>query len=88
MLEVGIKGKEETIVSEANSAKTMGIAVIIDGVFNHTGSDSIYFNRNRRYGDGGAYNDYNSPYHSWYEFTQWPQYNSWWGWGFIDCFEG
>lgn len=72
-------GDEEDLQALCAQAKKMGIAVIIDGVFNHTGSDSIYFNRNRRYGDGGAYNDYNSPYHSWYEFTQWPQYNSWWG---------
>ena len=26
-------------------AKEMGIRIILDGVFSHTGSDSIYFNR-------------------------------------------
>ncbi|MDR2932974.1 MAG: glycoside hydrolase family 13 protein [Oscillospiraceae bacterium] len=61
-------------------AREYGIAVVLDGVFNHTGSDSVYFNKERRYGDGGAYNDPGSPYHSWYKFTHFPhQYESWWG---------
>lgn len=72
-------GTEEDFKTLCTEAKALGISIIIDGVFNHTGSDSVYFNRNRRYGDGGAYNDYNSPYHSWYEFTDFPNYNSWWG---------
>ena len=37
------------------------------GVFSHTGSDSRYFNREGRYGEGGAYRDPNSPYRSWYD---------------------
>ena len=52
-----------------------------DGVFSHTGSDSRYFNREGRYGEGGAYRDPNSPYRCWYDFG--PQYKggyrSWWG---------
>jgi len=54
---------------------------VLDGVFSHTGSDSRYFNREGRYGDGGAYRDPNSPYRSWYDFD--PKYKggyrSWWG---------
>ncbi|MDL2234019.1 glycoside hydrolase family 13 protein, partial [Ruminococcaceae bacterium OttesenSCG-928-L11] len=62
------------------TAKKHGISVILDGVFNHTGSDSIYFNRERRYGDGGAYNDPDSPYRPWYAFSRYPDvYESWWG---------
>ncbi len=38
-----------------------GIGIVLDGVFSHTGSDSRYFNREGRYGDGGAYRDPNSP---------------------------
>ena len=37
-------------------------------MFSHTGSDSRYFNREGRYGAGGAYRDPNSPYRSWYDF--------------------
>ncbi len=61
-------------------AKKLGIHIIIDGVFSHTGSDSIYFNKNNRYKSLGAYNSQDSPYYSWYNFINWPdQYNSWWG---------
>jgi len=58
-----------------------GISVILDGVFSHTGSDSIYFNREGRYGDGGAYNDPKSPYRTWYDFSDYYDhgYRSWWG---------
>ena len=60
-------------------AKEKGIAVILDGVFSHTGSDSIYFNREGRYGKGGAYNDPGSPYVRWYRFHKYPgDYESWW----------
>ncbi len=61
-------------------AKKREIRVILDGVFSHTGSDSIYFNREGRYPGQGAYNSPQSPYYSWYRFSQWPdRYNSWWG---------
>jgi glycosidase len=58
----------------------MGIHVINDGVYSHTGSDSKYFNKKGTYGNGGAYRDKNSPYFSWYKFNNWPEnYHSWWG---------
>ena len=57
-----------------------GIRIILDGVFNHTGDDSIYFNKKGRYGTGGAYKDASSPYRSWYSFTEYPtSYDCWWG---------
>ena len=62
-------------------AKSFGIRIILDGVFSHTGSDSIYFNREGRYPHPGAWQDVHSPYRSWYDFS--PQYacgyRSWWG---------
>lgn len=63
------------------SAKEKGISIILDGVFSHTGSDSLYFNKEKRYGDHtGAYNDPNSPYREWYNFIRYPdEYESWWG---------
>lgn len=62
------------------SLEKNGIKLIIDGVFSHTGSDSIYFNKNNRYDIIGAYNSKDSIYYNWYNFIQWPdQYRSWWG---------
>lgn len=57
------------------------MSVILDGVFSHTGSDSVYFNREGRYGEHtGAFRDPQSPYRPWYQFEQYPyQYRSWWG---------
>ena len=60
-------------------AELMGIKVILDGVFAHTGSDSIYFNKYGTYGKGGAWNDSSSPYRSWYKFQDDGTYDSWWG---------
>lgn len=62
-------------------ARKKGIHIILDGVFSHTGSDSIYFNREGRYGKGGAYRDPKSPYRSWFEFSDAYKcgYRSWWG---------
>lgn len=75
-----ILGTEEDFKELCAEAKKHGIRVINDGVFSHTGSDSIYFNRSGRYDTLGAYNSKESPYYSWYNFIQWPnQYNSWWG---------
>ena len=63
-----------------NKAKKQGIRVIVDGVFNHTGSDSVYFNKNGRYKTVGAYQSQNSKYYDWYDFNNYPdQYSCWWG---------
>ena len=74
-------GTEEDFKELCEKAKKMGISVILDGVFSHTGADSIYFNKFGRYGDNtGAYRDRNSPYFPWYSFTGYPdKYESWWG---------
>lgn len=75
-----ILGTDADFKKLCSEAKKRGIHVINDGVFSHTGSDSVYFNRSGRYGKGGAYRDKNSPYYSWYKFHEWPnKYHSWWG---------
>ena len=72
-------GDESDFKALCDAARSRGMHVIIDGVFSHTGSDSIYFNREGRYGDGGAFRDKNSPYYPWYCFRRWPDdYESWW----------
>jgi cyclomaltodextrinase len=72
-------GNEEDFARLCDEAKKLGMAVLLDGVFSHTGSDSIYFNREGRY-RGGAYSDPASPYRRWYKFDDSPAgYKSWWG---------
>ena len=62
-----------------DAAHQRGIRVILDGVYSHTGSNSLYFNKNGAFPGKGAYADPDSPYHSWYTFYSWPNsYNSWW----------
>jgi glycosidase len=73
-------GTEEDFRTLCERAREQGIAVVLDGVFSHTGADSVYFNRSGRYGAGGAYRDVNSPYRGWYKFGDYPHgYRSWWG---------
>ena len=74
-------GTNEDFAALCAEAKKHGIRIILDGVFSHTGSDSLYFNREGRYGPGGAYRDRNSPYRSWYDFDSGyvGGYRSWWG---------
>ena len=73
-------GTEKDLESLIKSANKRGISIILDGVFSHTGDDSIYFNRYGRYNSIGATQSQQSPYFSWYNFTQYPtKYSAWWG---------
>ena len=73
---LGTKEDFKRLCKEANKR---GMHIMLDGVFNHTGSDSIYFNRKGRYQTLGAYQSQESPYYDWYQFYQWPeQYACWW----------
>ena len=61
-------------------AKEKGIRVLLDGVFNHTGSQSVYFNADGFYPTLGAAQSKDSPYYDWFQFSQWPaSYDAWWG---------
>ena len=42
-------GTEEDLVSLIEKAKEFNISIILDGVFSHTGDDSVYFNKEGRY---------------------------------------
>ena len=73
-------GDEKDFEKLCAEAKKRGMRVILDGVFSHTGCDSVYFNKYGRYESQGAYNSTQSPYYSWYKFNNWPDdYSSWWG---------
>ncbi len=73
-------GGKEAFTHLIEKAKEADIKIILDGVFNHTGSNSRYFDREGEYGGGGAYSDPLSPYRSWYCFKRYPhEYETWWG---------
>lgn len=72
-------GTEQDFTELCEAAKAQGIRILIDGVFSHTGSDSVYFNREGRYPEPGAYQSQSSPYSSWYSFRNWNnEYDCWW----------
>lgn len=75
-----IFGGEKAFLALVRACKEKGIEIILDGVFNHTGSDSIYFNKFGRYQETGAYQSRRSEYFDWYDFQSFPnKYTSWWG---------
>lgn len=75
-----ILGSEEDFDELIEAAKKYDIRVILDGVFNHTGDNSVYFNKYGKYDSLGAYQSKDSPYYSWYCFDEFPdKYSSWWG---------
>lgn len=77
-------GDEDTLRRLIASAKEQGIRIVLDGVFNHTGDDSLYFNRRGNYPSVGAYQSKDSPYFGWYDFQEHPdRYTSWWNIGIL-----
>lgn len=63
-----------------DEAHARSIRVVLDGVFNHTGDDSKYFNRRGHFSSVGAYQSQNSPYADWFSFEKFPEkYEAWWG---------
>lgn len=73
-------GSEEDFAALVSECGKRGIRLILDGVFNHTGDDSRYFNKYGTYDEIGAYQSKDSKYYSWYNFRHFPdKYDSWWG---------
>ena len=73
-------GTEEDFILLVKKAKENGISIILDGVFNHTGTDSVYFNKYGNYPSVGAYQSTDSKYYDWYKFIDYPdKYEAWWG---------
>ncbi len=73
-------GGDEALRRLIEEAKKFDIKIILDGVFNHTGDNSIYFNRYGKYKNLGAYQSETSEYYNWYDFRSFPDdYNCWWG---------
>lgn len=73
-------GGEKGFISLLKACKKHKIKVILDGVFNHVGMDSKYFNKSNLYKEIGAYNSKDSIYYHWFTFTNYPnEYECWWG---------
>lgn len=75
-----VLGDEADFTELCEKADNLNIKVMLDGVFSHTGSDSVYFNKNGNYNNLGAYQGEKSPYYKWFDFYDFPDsYRSWWG---------
>ena len=73
-----ILGTYKDFKSLIKECKKKNISVILDGVFNHTGKDSIYFKE--------ASMSKNSPFYPWYRFQNYPyDYDCWWGIKDLPC---
>ena len=73
-------GGDEAFALLAQEAEQKGISIILDGVFNHTGCDSRYFNKYGNYDTLGAFQSPQSPYRGWYSFDDSSAgYACWWG---------
>jgi len=79
-------GTDKTLRRLVRKANKLKMKIMLDGVFSHTGSDSIYFNLYKTYGKSGAYHDKRSPYYEWYNFKNHPDdYDCWWGVTDLPC---
>ncbi len=75
----GLFGGDAALERLIDVAGKQGIKIILDGVFNHTGDDSRYFNKYGRYPGTGAYQSEDSLYFEWYNFKKFPDsYECWW----------
>ncbi len=76
-------GDEAAFGRLCDEAAEMGISVVLDGVWNHCGRDSKYFNRDENYPEPGAWQAHkdgaDSPYVNWFTFNDDDTYAGWWG---------
>ena len=72
-------GDEDEFRALCDEARALGISVILDGVFNHAGRDSRYFNAFGNYDGVGAAQGKDSPYRTWFKIGPDGEYLSWWG---------
>lgn len=78
-------GTKQDFAILCREAHKLDIKIILDGVFSHTGSNSVYFDAKGVFGNGAVSNP-NSPYREWYQFEKYPsRYTSWWGIDTLPC---
>ena len=72
-------GTDDDFRRLCEEAHARGMKVLLDGVYSHTGDDSVYFNKYARYASLGAYQSEDSPYYDWYSFGKTrDEYRCWW----------
>ena len=72
-------GGEAALERLLSECEKRNIKIILDGVFNHTGADSVYFNRYGRFDSVGAFQSKDSKYYPWFDFKEHPnKYTCWW----------
>jgi len=77
-------GGDKALSNLIEKAHSKGIRILLDGVFNHCGSDSRYFNQKGKYDEIGASQSRQSPYYPWFHFSDYPnRYDCWWGIGIL-----
>lgn len=84
-------GTEADFDDLLREAHARGMKVVLDAVFNHCSSDSIYFDitgkQTQRTGVPGASQSRQSPYYRWFKFKRWPgDYDGWYDYGFMPEF--
>ena len=62
-------GGNAAFAALVNAMNARGMHLILDGVFNHASSDSLYFNRYGRFQSTGACQSLQSPYRTWFRFN-------------------
>ncbi|HKK95649.1 MAG TPA: glycoside hydrolase family 13 protein [Anaerovoracaceae bacterium] len=72
-------GDESEFIELCNISRSKGIKIVLDGVFNHVGAASPYFDKYKNFNDG-ACSGQDSPYYDWFTFFEFPdEYEAWWG---------
>ena len=74
----GMFGGRKALDNLISVCHANGIKLILDGVFNHVGRDSVYFDYLDVYGNG-AYHYADSPYREWFDIKNDGTYDCWWG---------
>ena len=78
-------GTDDDFRTLCEKAHLLDMKVILDGVFSHTGSNSVYFDAEGVFGNGAVSNS-DSPYREWFQFDEYPhRYTSWWGIDTLPC---
>lgn len=77
-------GTEEDFKNLCTEAHRLNIKILLDGVFSHTGSDSIYFDEKHRFGTGVMSKE-DSHFKNWYNLYKNGDYDSWWGIKTLPC---
>ncbi len=62
-------GTQKDFDNLVKHAKTLGVRIVLDGVFNHMSSDSPFFDRYHHYATVGACESVDSPWRSWFTFS-------------------